>query len=822
MTDAPLFINHGEGLLELARPSRHQADVRSKLVPRVGRKGAGLSVLPALWTPPFFFIDVSVFEKWRAAADDVRDEVLIDSAEIAAELARRWDPTWHKGLVVRSSATDETLRERGANTTLELAADYDAAMIVRAMAQIYSGFSAGGGTGSMALVVQARVPNLVMGHISNEQRVSRTVNHWMWEQEPADTGNGRFNSQREKNIDVETALGTVASRQSGLVSSLRRVGRWATLLRAGRTHLEWGATSNRLWLYQLDFEEDQPDEGVDPTAFLRAGDIFPPGPLPVGSIVKVAPTDGSSGWSKIDKTASFINCVSGVYPSLVYVTGDLLTAQPEIQVRLVDDLRIFARDRIVCRTDCRDKTIPSLNLPRTQTVSSNDAVDFMYRVLSEFEQRGVAPNDVCFVLHKFIPSVTAAWAVARPGGSIVRVDSLWGLPDGLQYLPHDSYEYDLTSNRQSTERTHYKHAFLQETKTGTWAVVRILRKSTRGRSLPQADLAEVARITQQIANDKNDDVQIMWFCAVPPETGLTRNIPWFSMKPHAQVARQPSVSPTLRRFIIASLEDLNDAEHIEPGRAILMLEPDDPELFRSQIFLDRIIEVAERRNLPVALTGSILSHAFYVLEKAGLTVVALAEPTRTRTRQRRVFRKLVRDDIPAKIERGGEIVTLAEIAKEEARAALVCKLFEEAFELLQADTPQDVTAELADLLEVVRALAATTGVEWSDVNTVSDAKREARGGFARNLVLLETSAPAWAEDQSSGSTRTIPLSRLGQINRSGSGLSISYPLLLSSKSSVPITLSNGQEITVTLDGNGLQVRPNELARPSSGQLYFTF
>jgi predicted house-cleaning noncanonical NTP pyrophosphatase (MazG superfamily) len=690
------------------------------------------------------------------------------------------------------------------------------------MAQIYTEFFASAGSGSMALTIQARVANLVMGHISNEQRVSITANHWMWEQEPAETGSGRFNSQRVKRIAEETPLLTTASKQPSLISSLRRVGRWATLLQAGRVHLEWGATASQLWLYQLDFEEDKPDEGVIPTEFLRHGDVQPPGNLPIGSIFKVTPTDGSSGWSKIDKTSYFISRVSGKYPTLIYITGDILEAHSLTKSDLTNDVRLFARDRVVCRTDCRDKSVSGLNLPRTHTVSSEEAVAFMYDVLADFAHKGVSSSDVCFVLHKFIPSVTAAWAVARPGGNVVRVDSLWGLPDGLQYLPHDIYEYDLASARQSTERLHYKHAFLQETEKGTWEVVRIARKSTRGRSLLSTDLAEVARVTQAIADDRKIDVQVMWFCVVPAETGLSRNIPWFSMKPHEQTSRYRPVSPTLRRFIVNSISDLAEAEGIEPGRALLMLEPDDPELFRSQEFLSKIVEIAEARNLPVALTGSILAHAFYVLEKAGLTVIALAEPTRTRTRQRRVFRKLVRDDVPARIQRGGEVVTLAQIEKGEARAALVGKLFEEAFELLRADTPHDVTAELADLLEVVRALAATTGIDWSDVIDVADAKRIARGGFARNLVLLETAAPAWAEDHVSAGTRTIPLSRLGQVLHSAEGISISYPLLLSSAAPVSVDLSGELEIRVMLDGNGLQVERTEPFGTSFGQLGFKF
>ena len=41
-------------------------------------------------------------------------------------------------------------------------------------------------------------------------------------------------------------------------------------------------------------------------------------------------------------------------------------------------------------------------------------------------------------------------ALAYPDRQVVLVDSLWGLPDGLQYLNHDTFEFDLKRGETSS------------------------------------------------------------------------------------------------------------------------------------------------------------------------------------------------------------------------------------------------------------------------------------------------------------------------------------------------------------------------------------
>jgi predicted house-cleaning noncanonical NTP pyrophosphatase (MazG superfamily) len=102
-----------------------------------------------------------------------------------------------------------------------------------------------------------------------------------------------------------------------------------------------------------------------------------------------------------------------------------------------------------------------------------------------------------------------------------------------------------------------------------------------------------------------------------------------------------------------------------------------------------------------------------------------------------VHRKLVRDLIPDIITANGGTAVTRTMAPEEYRAALHAKLAEESEEL-RAAAPGEQLGELADLLEVVKALAADTGHTIEEVLDAANAKTVKRGGFNRRLWLEET------------------------------------------------------------------------------------
>lgn len=97
-------------------------------------------------------------------------------------------------------------------------------------------------------------------------------------------------------------------------------------------------------------------------------------------------------------------------------------------------------------------------------------------------------------------------------------------------------------------------------------------------------------------------------------------------------------------------------------------------------------------------------------------------------------RKLVRDRIPEIIQADGRHTVTSVLDEAAYRQALLDKLIEEAGEAACASTA-DLPGELADVLEVLRALTAAAGMSWETLLTLADDKRNHRGGFDGKIFL---------------------------------------------------------------------------------------
>lgn len=98
------------------------------------------------------------------------------------------------------------------------------------------------------------------------------------------------------------------------------------------------------------------------------------------------------------------------------------------------------------------------------------------------------------------------------------------------------------------------------------------------------------------------------------------------------------------------------------------------------------------------------------------------------------YEKLVRDKIPAIIENSGQKAVTRILEEEEYRHYLEAKLDEEV-----AEFHRDKNAEeLADILEVVYALADAIGCDRKTLLDTYEKKHQARGGFADRVFLIET------------------------------------------------------------------------------------
>lgn len=99
-----------------------------------------------------------------------------------------------------------------------------------------------------------------------------------------------------------------------------------------------------------------------------------------------------------------------------------------------------------------------------------------------------------------------------------------------------------------------------------------------------------------------------------------------------------------------------------------------------------------------------------------------------------VGEKLVRDRVPELIRAAGGAPETRVATPAEARRLLQAKLQEEVGELLASDD----TEELADVLEVVLALARESGLAPDALEALRARKAAERGGFDRRLVLRFT------------------------------------------------------------------------------------
>ena len=101
------------------------------------------------------------------------------------------------------------------------------------------------------------------------------------------------------------------------------------------------------------------------------------------------------------------------------------------------------------------------------------------------------------------------------------------------------------------------------------------------------------------------------------------------------------------------------------------------------------------------------------------------------------YNKLVRDLIPEVIEKTGKKFSTRILDDNEYIKELKKKSFEELQEYVETNNNEDAIEELADVLEIIHALAEYHGATIEEVEEVRKQKAEKRGGFKEKIFLIE-------------------------------------------------------------------------------------
>lgn len=115
------------------------------------------------------------------------------------------------------------------------------------------------------------------------------------------------------------------------------------------------------------------------------------------------------------------------------------------------------------------------------------------------------------------------------------------------------------------------------------------------------------------------------------------------------------------------------------------------------------------------------------------------------------YYKLIRDRIPELIAANGQNANIRVLSDEEYAAALEKKLTEEIAEYLESREPM----ELADILEVVQALAEQQDVSFNELLKMKDEKQRKNGTFRKKLFLESVETTETVDRQSAEGTLRI-------------------------------------------------------------------
>jgi predicted house-cleaning noncanonical NTP pyrophosphatase (MazG superfamily) len=102
--------------------------------------------------------------------------------------------------------------------------------------------------------------------------------------------------------------------------------------------------------------------------------------------------------------------------------------------------------------------------------------------------------------------------------------------------------------------------------------------------------------------------------------------------------------------------------------------------------------------------------------------------------------KLIRDKLPEIMRESGLKVFDRRLEDAEFIQSLKVKLAEETAEVAAATTADETLGELADVMEVVMALADAHGFTLVDLETARRSKFDERGGFAARVYIAAVEA----------------------------------------------------------------------------------
>lgn len=562
---------------------------------KIGVKTRALLGIPRAWTPPFVAVTCSFARRWRRG----RDVVSVLDADTGGllfdrliDLARAQNVQ----VVVRSDSGTENQRPGQQRSRV---AEPTRSAIFAAISEAMEDL----GDEGLPLIQLAAQP-AVLGLMSNERRVTLRPGRFLAEgflDGPAVRWLGADIGGVEANRPLEAASA------HDVPKALRRAG--GVLSAEGRrVRVEWAWDGTHVWILQADPAPLLKDD-AEAQAYLTS--------RTVGRSVRADRINSNFSGLKLARNELFhkldwpapkieVACASEGSSSLQGLSG-LLEGRA-------------AATPMILRTDVRaDVSCNELLLPTSPPLrDGNELLKWARRTTRQLKREGLQDDQWAFLLTDLIPARVSAWAQASPRDDDVRVDALWGFPDGLLHLPHDRFL--VRSNGRVDAHVQHKPACLLAGGDG-WRYATVGEPFDWQRTLSRSELLQIAEWARQLARSVGKPVQLMVLARVGGQRGSKALMPFHYTTLRDEVAHETVLSATGAEVILRDVFDLEKLVR-KDCRGVAAIRLDLPvSLLRDPRFLRSVGRVAAKAGIPIHFGGSRLGHAFHLLSYAGALVV---------------------------------------------------------------------------------------------------------------------------------------------------------------------------------------------------------
>lgn len=727
----------------------------------VGLKAYGLACIPSIWTKPFFVVSVATSP----------DQLAIEEAASACGMS----PTTR--VLLRSSGVNESLDFRGTLVSTDCVVQEIATEIKRLQSHLTR--SNGCPLPTIHWVVQSLLSTVAKGHLSNERRLSLQLRDWVAEAEVSHQHSAEVHKIAlrtwRNSLNREPRL-LACPYRLGYVSSLEEVAKWA-YERQLRVHFEWVWDGHAVYIVQAD-DCELIRTGVDPKDLVtKAAKKIELASL---KVFRIATPNDFDSYKKLANAR--------LYQQLGYTPVNFFVLDDQVEIErilegvvseeLAADLKQLTGRPLVMRTD--GKNIPVGNkemLPRSDELRAPDAAKqwLLKNFREEILRLQLAKCNVCLIAHHFIPATASAWCQAHPDERRVRIESIWGIPEGLYWYAYDVFDVDtlvttptapeFPTGMRIRQRPRFKERFIAPDGNGAWVVQKTASGPDWNRSIKKTEwISEIAWTSRRIANSIGKSVVVMWFIDIPKAFSSHRVVPWYHTEwiyggvPFKAAPRKKIASSG--EFLLRTTKDWQRLKS-EAGQgkfSRVLINPEEPDIVRNQEFAKELAELAMQNHFVVELSGGVLSHAYYMLSRSGCEVECVDLDEYATEDDEVKFNKLVRDKIPGQIAARGENVAVVKLDGEALISALRRKLVEEALEVVDAQTTLHIIEELADVREVMHALASKLGITEEAIQKARHEKIKKRGAFEDAFMLSRTALISSLKAKRSDAPGTLDVS----------------------------------------------------------------